>query len=197
MIERFQDAADAGAVARAVERGVHAVADRAGERAIGLVVERLGASLGAVVLHEHAVADGVDERAELAGVLQLAEVGDAAGEDLLAHLVDGLEGAQAPPQLEQEQVAEVGVKMLRRPRVPLAQPPDVLVIEDEKFHFGVVVLYYQTPEWNFCLLTKGEVGVRGVLVSGRSRRVGRSALERRFVIRCPSNGPFRTCRAAP
>ena len=52
--------------------------------------------------------------------MKLVEVGDAAGEDFLADLVDGLEGAEAPAEFQKQKLAKVLMEVRRG--VPIAFP---------------------------------------------------------------------------
>ena len=81
------------------------------------------------------VADRVDEGAEalrLAQAAILAQDGEDACEGLLAHVLNGLRGAQAGAELDLEQCRKVADKMLLRRAVACTESFNVTCIEAMK-----------------------------------------------------------------
>jgi hypothetical protein len=100
-----------------------------------LVIERLGAGGGAVVLEEDVIANGIDEGTETFRLAQgagFSKAGKDAGKCLLAHVLNRLGGLQPRAELQMKQFGEVTNEMLLCAVVPSAESFDVCGIERMK-----------------------------------------------------------------
>jgi hypothetical protein len=110
----------------------HVQIDPRVDRIRGVIVDRFELPVVPEKFVHHVVADGVNVSAEAFGELDLgsgSQGADHAEHSLLTDIVNELRRTKTAPELQKDQFAEVGVKMLLDKRVPLLEPLNIFRTE--------------------------------------------------------------------